>query len=164
MALKDLIPFGRKGEPAPKDQEHPFTGLQREMNQLFENFFRGFSLAPFEERYGTTFMPRVDVAEDDKAVTVKVELPGMSESDIDVSVSKDALTLRGEKQEDKEEKGKNFYRRERSYGSFSRTVPLPAGIDTDRVAAAFKKGVLTVTLPRTQPVAGATKKIPVKTG
>lgn len=163
MALKDLIPFGRKNEP-PKNPDHPFTGLQREMNQLFENFFRGFSLAPFEENYGVTFMPRVDVAEDDKAVTVKVELPGMSENDIDVSISKDALTLRGEKREDKEEKGKNFYRRERNYGSFSRTVPLPAGIDTDKVEAGFKKGILTVTLPKTQQAARASKKIPVKTG
>jgi HSP20 family protein len=146
--------------------EHPFAAFQREMNRLFENFFGGSDLPswrPLEKRV-TTFTPRVDVSETDKEIRVSAELPGMDEKDIDVSLTRDTLTIRGEKKEEKEEKGKDFYRMERSYGSFSRSVPLPVEVETDKVAASFEKGVLNVTLPKSPKAIQETKKVSVKAG
>jgi HSP20 family protein len=86
----------------------------------------------------------------------------MNDKDIDVSLTKDSLTIKGEKKEEKEDKGKNYYRMERSFGSFTRTVPLPAEVDTEKAKADFVKGVLTVTLPKTPKAIKDTKKIPIK--
>ena len=147
--------------PGKKDQSHPFALLRQEMNTLFDNFFHGFDIAPSWGRIDT-FNPKVDVKETDKNITVSAEMPGMDDKDIDVSLSRDALTIKGEKKEEKEEKGKDFVRMERSFGSFSRTIPLPVEIDTDKAKAEFKKGVLTVTLPKTAKAIEKTKKISVK--
>jgi HSP20 family protein len=89
-------------------------------------------------------------------------LPGVEPWDIDISLTKDALTIKGEKKQEKEDKGKDSYRMERSYGSFTLTIPLPAEIDTDKAKAEFKKGVLTISLPETVKAIKETKKIPVK--
>jgi HSP20 family protein len=86
----------------------------------------------------------------------------MDEKDIDVSLTRDTLTIKGEKKEEKEEQGKDYYRMERSYGSFTRSVPLPVEVDTDKVQATFKKGVLDITLPKTARAIQETKKVPVK--
>ncbi len=150
---------------ARREWEHPFASFQREMNKLFENFFGGVDLAPWaslERRAAATFTPRVDVSETDKEIKVSVELPGMDEKDIDVSLTRDTLTIKGEKKEEKEDKGKDYYRMERSYGSFTRGIPLPVEVDTDKVHATFKKGVLQVTLPKTAKAIQETKKISVK--
>jgi HSP20 family protein len=149
---------------ARREWEHPFAAFQREMNKLFENFFGGSDLpswSPLEKRV-TPFTPRIDVSETDKEIKVSAELPGMDEKDIDVSLTRDSLTIRGEKKEEKEEKGKDFYRMERSYGSFTRSVPLPVEVETDKVAATFKKGVLSVTLPKSPKAIEETKKVSVK--
>ncbi|MFZ5907189.1 MAG: Hsp20/alpha crystallin family protein [Nitrospirota bacterium] len=161
MAKKTIVPVQKQSLPARREEWNPFSLLRQEMNSLFDNFFRGFETEPFESRLGA-FSPRVDVAETDKEIKVTVELPGMDDKDIDVSLTKDMLTIRGEKKEEKEEKSKSFYRMERSYGSFSRTVPLPTEIDTNKVKAEFKKGILSVTLPKTQQAIKETKKIQVK--
>jgi HSP20 family protein len=86
----------------------------------------------------------------------------MDEKDICVSIQKDALTIKGEKKAEREEKGRDYYRMERSYGSFSRTIPLPAEVDMDKVEAQFKKGVLKVTLRKSADAVKETKKISVK--
>ena len=131
------------------------------MDKLMENFFGGFDLRPFG-RKPETFTPRIDVVDTDKEIKVSAELPGLDEKDIDVSLTKESLTIKGEKREEKEEKGKDYYRSERSYGSFTRTIPLPLEIDTDKVAASFKKGVLTVTLPKTKQAINEARKVAVK--
>ncbi|MFZ5998454.1 MAG: Hsp20/alpha crystallin family protein [Nitrospirota bacterium] len=163
MAFRDLVPrtFGKREVPVKRNGDDPFTMLQREMNDLFDNFFRSFDFAPFGSRMGE-FTPRVDVSETDKEIKVSAELPGMDEKDIEVTLNKDSLTIKGEKKEEKEDKGKNYYRIERSYGSFSRTIPLPLEVETDRAEATFKKGVLTVTLPKTAKAIKETKKIAIK--
>ena len=107
------------------------------------------------------FSPRMDVSETDKEIVVSAELPGLADEDIDVSLSLGMLTISGEKKQEKEKKGRNYYHVERSYGSFQRSIPLPAEVDTNQVDAVFKKGVLTVTLPKTG-AAQAGKKIAVK--
>jgi HSP20 family protein len=161
MPKKNLVPSEKKSVPVKREAYNPFALLRQEVNSLFDNFFRGFEIEPFMGRLGA-FSPSVDVKESDNEIKVSAELPGMHDKDIDVSLTKDSLTIKGEKKEEKEDKGKDYYRMERSYGSFSRTIPLPAEIDTDKVKAEFKKGVLTVTLPKTPRAIKETKKISVK--
>jgi HSP20 family protein len=162
MPISDLIPW-RKKEPLQQEQEErslqraeePVLTFRQEMNRLFDDFFGGSSLAPFSalgERMDL-FSPRVDVVETDSEVRVSAELPGLDDQDIEVSLSRDVLTIKGEKKQEREEKGRNYYRTERSYGSFQRSVPLPCEVDADKVDAVFQKGVLTITLPK----AGAAK-------
>ncbi len=156
-------PATKEKLPVKRTEYSPFELLRREMNSLFDNFFRGFDVWPSWEKFGVgTFTPKVDVKESDKEITVSAELPGIDDKDLDVSITKDTLTIKGEKKQEKEDKGKDYYRMERSYGSFTRTIPLPAEIDTDKAKAEFKKGVLTVSLPKTAKAIKETKKIPVK--
>lgn len=133
------------------------TSLQREMDRLFEDFFRRGGLLR-EWRWS----PAVDVIETNDTVTVKAELPGLEPKDVDISVSNDTLTIKGEKKEEKEEKGKTFYRAERSYGSFCRTVNLPTSVEAENAKADYKNGILEITLPKSEKVKA--KKIPIKTG
>ena len=161
MALKDLVTFGKKDVPVRRDSDHPFALFRKEFDDLFDNFFRSFDMQTFEGRIGA-FSPKVDVTENEKEFRISAELPGMDDKDIDVSLQNDMLTIRGEKKEEKEDKGKDYYRMERSYGSFSRTIPLPVEVETDKVDAKFKKGVLTITLPKTEKAVSETKKISVK--
>ncbi len=169
MDIKSLVPWNRwfrKSIPVRREEENPILALRHEMDRLFDEFTREwFDLAPFEPFAwkSSGFVPKVDVTEDDKEVRVSVELPGMEEKDIDVSLTRDSLTIKGEKKVEKEDKGKDYYRMERSYGAFQRTIPLPEGIDTDKVEATFRNGVLTVVLPRTEEAQKEIKKIPVKT-
>lgn len=129
-----------------------FTSLQREMDRLFDDFFR---------RGGLMREWPVDVVETNDTVVVKAELPGMEPKDVDISVSGGKLTIKGERKAEKEEKGKTFYRMERCYGSFSRTIELPASVEADKAKADYKNGVLEITLPKTEQVKA--KKIPIKT-
>ncbi|GIK40693.1 MAG: hypothetical protein BroJett011_45260 [Chloroflexota bacterium] len=107
------------------------------------------------------FSPRVDVTENEKEVRITAELPGLEEKDIDVSLSNDVLTISGEKKAEREDKGDNYYRMERSYGSFHRSIPLPTEVDTDHCDATFKNGVLQITLPKVH-LKESAKKITIK--
>jgi HSP20 family protein len=140
---------------------NPISTFRQEMDKLVESFFGGLDFHPFGKRSGT-FMPQVDVADTDKEIKVSVELPGLDDKDVEVSLTKETLTIKGEKKEEKEEKGKDYYRSERSFGSFTRTIPLPVAIDVEKAAASFKKGVLTVNLPKTKQVINETKKVAIK--
>jgi HSP20 family protein len=162
MNIKNLIPFGRKNIAVSREVDNLFLLMQREMNRLFDTFSGTWGLGSFPT-LDESFSPRMDMAEDSKAFTVTAEMPGMSEKDIDVAISGDTLTIRGEKKEEKENQGRNYYYSERSYGTFSRTIPLPIQVDVDRVTANFNKGVLTIALPKTAESADAMKKIAVKT-
>lgn len=166
MVIRNLVPwsFGKKSLPVRREEEHPFYSLQREMNRLFDDFLSDFSLMPFGEGEGRfkTFTPCIDVTEDDEAIHVKAEVPGMTEKDIDVSLTSDFLTIKGEKSEETEDKKRDYYRKERSYGSFQRVVPLPEEIDTEKAEASFKNGVLNITLPKIPGASPKGKKIPVK--
>jgi HSP20 family protein len=94
--------------------------------------------------------PALDMSETDTAIDVRMDLPGITAKDIDIQVNGNLLTVSGERKEEKEEKGKTFHRVERSYGSFSRTVTLPGAVNESEVAAEYKDGVLTITLPKTE--------------
>jgi HSP20 family protein len=108
-----------------------------------------------------TWFPAVDIAENDKEVIVRAEVPGVDPQSLDITVANNRLTLSGEKKETSEKKGTDYYHTETRYGSFSRTLELPAGVDTEHVTAEHGHGVVTVTLTKTQ--AAATKRIHVKT-
>lgn len=169
MAVRDLIPHraGRRGGLIRREEDDPFRSLHREMDRLFDDFLHGFELAPWMgERRPTMsrgYAPQIDVTESDTEVIVTAELPGMEEKDIDVSLAHGGLTLKGEKREEKESKERGYYRSERSYGSFARTIPLPCEVVEDKVSATFKKGVLTITLPKTPEARREVKHIEVKT-
>jgi len=102
-------------------------------------------------------MPRLDVTENVKTFTVTAELPSISEKEIDLSIFGDTLTIKGEKKEEKEDTNKNYHHSERFYGSFMRSVPRPRHVDTDKMTASFKKGVLTIALPKTAAAVDAKK-------
>jgi len=136
MALGDLVPWKRRqrGLDLRRDYGSPFQALTEEMNRLFDDFRGRFDIEPFGFSRGDTgaFMPSVDITDNDKEVRVTCELPGIDQKDIDITLSKDAITIKGEKKQETEDKGKDYYRMERSYGSFQRMVPLPAEIDDDK--------------------------------
>lgn len=155
----------KKSSPSQTGPLEPWRSLRGEMDRMFDRFSRGFgfpSLERFWPSDAELTAPAVDMTEDDKAYKVTAELPGMDEKDIEVAVSGGALVIKGEKKEEKEEKNKNYYLAERSYGSFQRSFSLPEGVDQDKIAANFAKGVLTVTLPKTADAQKAQKKIEVK--
>jgi len=138
----------------------PWTGMtsfRNEMDRLFERF-----LEPMwrEAPVLGEWEPKVDVAETKDAITVKAEVPGVEPKDIAVSLTDSVLTIKGEKEEEKEEKDTRHHRVERSYGAFSRMMRLPAPVDSSKATASFKDGVLTITLPKTPEAKGTT--IPVK--
>lgn len=167
MKIKDLIPWNREKEDSifRYENENPFFALQKEMNRMFDNFSRSiFDDSPFakEMSLGKVIHPKIDVVETEKEIQVTAELPGMDEKDIEVNFSRDSLVIRGEKKVEKEDKKKGYYLMERSYGSFRRAIPVPAGVDPGKVDAKFKNGVLTISLPKTPEAQKEMKKIAVK--
>jgi HSP20 family protein len=147
----------------PAEDVFPFASFRREMDRLFDDFFTDWPRSGLLPKGAGALSPDVDVAETDKEITVTAELPGLDEKEIEVNLSDSALTLRGEKKAEKEEKGKTFYRSERSYGAFERVIPLPVEVQEDKVEAEFAKGVLTIHLPKSPAAQKKTKKIEIAT-
>lgn len=170
--MGNLIPWnwGKKNLPIRKEDNNsheysPYLSLQHDMNRVFDNFFRSFDtglMSPFSEMSEGLFQPKVEVKESANDLRVSVELPGIDDKDLDVSITDDALTISGEKREEKEENTRGFYRMERSYGSFHRRIPFPCSIDKDKAEATFKKGVLNIVLPKTAESKQNVKKISIK--
>lgn len=159
MKLKSLIPGGR--ERSVTGAANPFMSLQREIDRVFDDFARGFpSITAFGGNGASTLIPSIDVTETDKEIEITTELPGLEEKDVQVNVSENLLTIRGEKKAEKEQKDKNYRLVERSYGSFERTLELPEGVSADAIKANMSKGVLKVTVPK--PAPAQAKKIDVK--
>jgi len=165
----------KKGAPTPTRpaQADPWQSFRSEMDRLFDRFSMGFGFPALRRmldvepawRYETSISaltPAVDITEDDKAYKITAELPGMSDKDLGVTLSGDMLLIKGEKRQEREEKDKNRYISERSYGSFQRGFSLPEGVDPDKISAEFSKGVLTLTLPKTAEAQKQQKKIEVK--
>ncbi len=171
MTLREIVPWRWGGlRPCERDAG-PFGGfrrqmqsLHREMDRIFEDMSSepaGRSLLP--QAWGRdVVMPDIDEIEDDKAFHVSIELPGMDEKDIDITLSGRLLTIRGEKKEDEKEEGKDYYRRERSYGAFRRTLELPGEVDESKIEASFRKGILRIELPKTEEAQEKIKHIVVK--
>jgi HSP20 family protein len=169
----NIVPWSwkRKRLPLGKD-EHAVSALQRQVNRLFAEFSSGSSflpdffaepLAQIGERW-SSFAPNVNVNKTEKALVVTVEVPGMDERDIELSLTKDALTIRGERKQSHEEKGEDGWNYvESSYGTFERVVPLnELVVHEDGVQASASKGIVTITLPLKESGAGGAKKVSIR--
>lgn len=174
-ATKLPVKTESKGKAAPGSREvgHPFDALRREMNRLFDEFDGGFWSAPFRRAsfdiepfwrrdWAVTASPAVDIVEHESTFEITVDLPGFDEKTVEVKTANGNLVIKGEKKEEKEEKKKDYYLRERHFGSFERSFRIPDSVDADKLEAAFKRGVLTVTLPKKAEALKPEKKIPVK--
>ena len=122
-----------------------FSTLQDRLNRLFQ---QSVSEGREESLTTSSFAPAVDVYEDDHLVTLKIEVPGIDEKDIDVRLENNTLTVTGERRLEKEEKEENYRRVERQYGSFTRSFTLPQTVDAEKVSAQYDKGVLKITLAK----------------
>jgi HSP20 family protein len=175
MDIKKWVPwnwFKKEEEEAGRTlpvKHETAQQFHQEIGRLFDQAFRGFGLTPF--RYDRSLLPHLaegmlkpslDLGASDKEYTITVEIPGVDEKDVNLEIVNDNLIIRGEKKQEKEEKEKNYYRIERSYGSFERVLSMPKDADQEGVKATFKKGVLTVTLPRKALPKADVKKIKVK--
>jgi HSP20 family protein len=157
--MKDkLIPWRKHSvQRETRRDEDPFDLLHREVNKLFDTYCRGVGRLDRHPDMSAGF----ELSEAEDEVQVKVELPGMDEKDIQITLDEDMLTIRGERKEQKETKKRNYHVSELRYGGYSRTVPLPAEVDAGKAKARFKRGVLTLNLPKTEKAKAARKHIPV---
>ena len=155
MNLRSLVPIGRNRNQVVQRDGNPFTFLQREIDRLFENFGRDFSVFGSSE-----LVPSMDVTETDKEIELTVELPGLEAKDVEINLADDVLTIRGEKTGEKDEKDKNYRLIERSYGSFTRSIELPSGVKPESIKASVANGVLKVSVSK--PAPANVKKIEVK--
>ncbi len=126
-----------------------FSTMQDRMNRMNRLFHEAYSPhAPEEALTTTSFAPAADIYEDEHNITLKLEVPGIDEKDIDVRIDNNTLTINGERKIEKEEKEENFRRVERQYGSFTRSFTLPSSVDTGQVSADYEKGVLKIKLAK----------------
>jgi HSP20 family protein len=132
--------------PYTKRNRNSLTTLHNEMDDLFDSFFRGLD-RPFA---GYKAWPAIDVAEDENSIIVRAEVPGCNAEDIEISVYGNTLTISGEKKLKEEKKEKGYYHVESSYGSFRREITLPTDVDSGKIDATCKEGVLSITLPKAE--------------
>ena len=151
----------RRSLPFTESLAEPLTRLRSEVDRLFDDFparWPRFDLA----RFGAAMpVPAVEMTETEKAYKLSVEVPGIDASEIDVTVEGDRLIISGEKKEEREEKEKNFLYTERSYGAFERQIELPPGADPENIKADVRKGVLRITLPKTEKAANGKRRIAI---
>ena len=143
------------------------TGWERDMDRMLEDFFGRRTRPWWPERWSRTDelelrAPAVDVFEEKDDIVVKAELPGIEKDNIEVNLTDHTLTIKGEKKKEEEVKEENYYRSERSYGSFVRTVELPKDVRADKVKAAFKNGILEVRMPKTEEAKAKEIKVKVE--
>lgn len=165
MSMQELFPWRTQGRhAAPKSSDDLLMPLHQGIDRLFSDFFGADlpRLARFQWDGG--FSPSMDVSETDGQLEVTAELPSLDEKDVEVSVSDGVLTIKGEKKSEtkEEDKDRSHYRLERSYGSFRCSFQLPQGVDADKVSASFDKGVLKISIAKTEAARTATRKIEVK--
>lgn len=159
MTIRSLMPW-TTGVPTRAGNGNTLFLFQRDLNRAFDELFGDFGRTGAPVPGLGVNSPRTDIAETDKAIEVSVELPGLEEKDVEISVADDVLTIRGEKKTETEDTRKGYRLAERSYGSFLRSIGLPSGIAVDKAEASFKNGVLTVTLPKAPEA--SPKKIEIK--
>lgn len=162
MAMRDLIPWSRETTTAPslwRDWDTPMSSFRREMDRLFDDFFRTPSPSRFGDIGGGMLAswPSVDVEDKDNELLVTAEVPGMTDKDVELFVDNGALTIRGEKKGERTERGYS----ERFFGKFERQIPLPTSVDEANCKADFHDGLLTIHLPKKPGAEEARKKIPI---
>ncbi|HPA47397.1 MAG TPA: Hsp20/alpha crystallin family protein [bacterium] len=140
----NLIPYQGRGFLSPF---RTLNALRSEMDRFFDTPLFGEGEHPF---FGSAYAPAIDVSEEADKIVIKADLPGMDRDGVDISITDNVLTLKGERKQEKEDKGRNWHRIERSYGTFARSVVLPGTVDHDKVTAEYKNGVLLITAPKTE--------------
>jgi HSP20 family protein len=158
MALRDLVPWNNRSSNVTAhggEAGNPFFALHREMNRLFEDTFRSL-----DRPYGSSSLgwPNIEIDDSDKEIRVMAELPGLEQKDVNVELANGVLTISGEKKSETEDKERLFS--ERYYGRFERRIPVD-DVEQDKVAASFKNGVLTVTLPKSPTAQPTVKRIAI---
>ena len=164
MARSDIT---KPSETQPSRTGDIFSAMRDEMDRMFERFERGWPSLPtlLSRSVGRdVILPEVDVHENTEQMTIEVDLPGVDENDVSVTLANGVLTIKGEKKAQREQKEENYYMSERSYGSFERSLPLPDTIDENQVEAKFDKGVLTIIAKKKPEAVKAEKKIQIQKG
>ncbi|MFQ5543646.1 MAG: Hsp20/alpha crystallin family protein [Nitrospiria bacterium] len=160
MTIRTLVPktFSRSISPFNLRAIDPFfTTLSSQVDSIFDDLSRDF------KKKADIFNPPLNIVENDKEIKVSLELPGVDEKDVDVSLREEILTIKGEKRTELKDEKENICRLERSYGTFQRNISLPTGIDEGKTSATFEKGILTITLPKTEETPVSVRQIPLKT-
>ncbi len=171
-ATKLTVKSNDKKSAATPAAWHPLEDLRHEVDRLFEDFNRGgwlrplrphaLNLEPLFRRELAWSTPAVDIIEKDSAFEITAELPGIDAKNLTVTLRNGNVVIKGEKEEEKEEKSKDYYLHERQFGSFERAFTIPEGVEPDKIEASFAKGVLTLTLPKSAAAQQPEKKINVK--
>jgi HSP20 family protein len=156
MARGQLQPYGSGRQSAD-----PLFMLQRQMEQLFDNAVRGPASGPGGA--AAVIAPRIDISEDDKEIRVVAEMPGATPDLVEVTVDDDVLTIRGERESERETERRDYHLIERAVGVFQRSIRLPAPVQASQVQARFEHGVLTLTIPKTS-VKGSSRRVQVSSG
>ena len=159
MKTKSIVPVTKERGVLPHLRGFPLTSLQREIDRLFEDFSHGFGR--FTGSMSHELVPSMNVSETDGEIEFTAELPGLEESDVEVTLADHILSIRGKKKAEKEEKAKDYSLVERSFGSFSLSFEVPTGVEPSAINATIEKGVLTVKFPK--PAQPKARKIDVKT-
>ncbi len=166
-ATKDPVRISQEKQNSPRSW-HPFEDLHHQIDRLFEDFSRSSWLRPANSRFDAALerekiwkAPTVDISESEDSYDIKAEMPGMDANNVEVSLRNGNIVIHGEKREESEEKRKDYYVKERQFGSFERVFALPEGIDVEKIAADYQNGVLTVKLPKSAQAKTAEKKIAI---
>lgn len=163
--------FRSEGQDAPAGGEPrrgelaPLAGMHQELDRWMDGMLRQFGLPSLDTRFGEMpelLRPRLDITERDDDYLISVEVPGVEEQDIRLTLDNDRLVIEGEKRQESTTKEDRYQRVERSYGSFRRLLDLPSDSQPEGIEATFDKGVLTITVPRSGEAAGARREIPIK--
>lgn len=161
MADRALVPgSARRSLFRPGSMFGQLDSLHGSIDDLFDQMWGG-ELFPALTRKSEFIAPNVEVGETDEALEVTAELPGIAKEDVDVSVSDNVLTIKGEKREETDREEKDYHLKERSYGSFRRSFTLPANVDVDKTEAKTEDGVLRITIPKLPEAKETTKKISI---
>lgn len=142
----------------------PFTRLREEMDEVFSHYFSPTARGLVSDDNGFGMPTSLDLSETDKNITVTLDAPGIEEKDLDIALTDGGLLISGQRELEREEAEESFHRIERSYGSFQRLVPLPCEVKADKVSAELKKGVLKISLPKSDKARQTTHKIAIKAG
>jgi len=161
----NAVPATREGGSQPVSSD-PVTSLHDRMDRLFDDFYRQFGLSQWPALSGGItedfFRPSVDIKESDRHYTLHVDMPGVEKDDVKVELEGDALVIRGEKQQERDDSDDNYHFVERRYGAFQRILDLPADARADDLRAKFRNGVLTITIGRDPEQAGSSRRIEVE--
>jgi HSP20 family protein len=165
MNLGSLIPWRDKTQVDAHSDTYadPFTSFRREVDRMFDDFFRsaGQGLQPWSAGWHA-MAPRIDISDSDKELVITAEMPGLDEKDFEVTLAGDLLTIKGEKKTENEDRNGNAYYVERRFGSFSRSVRLPFEAGDEQVEANYDRGVLTVRVPKPAEAQRHVRRIEVK--